>query len=70
MSYTLVFHPQSEEEYNQSYQWYEAEQKGLGTRFEKEVAELLQKIEAAPDTYRLDMVVNLSEKLPLKTFLL
>lgn len=51
MSYTILFHPLSEEEYLKSYQWYETQQPGLGYRFEVEVESLLLKIANDPELY-------------------
>lgn len=51
MRYTLLFHPLSQEEYLDSYLWYEEQQPGLGSRFEYEVEELLIKISNTPELY-------------------
>ena len=51
MSYTVHFHPSSEEEYSISYQWYYNEQPRLGDRFEIEVESLSLKISETPEIY-------------------
>ncbi|KAA5537324.1 type II toxin-antitoxin system RelE/ParE family toxin [Taibaiella lutea] len=49
--YSIVFHPLAEEEYNQSYNWYEEQLIGLGERFEGEVEIILTKLTIQPQFY-------------------
>jgi hypothetical protein len=51
MSYQLIFHPEAEKEYLNSFIWYEQSLEGLGYRFEKEIEKRLLDIAAHPQFY-------------------
>lgn len=51
MSYRLVFHPDAEKEYLNSFIWYEQSLHGLGYKFEKEIEQRLQDIGTHPQFY-------------------
>jgi toxin ParE1/3/4 len=51
MNYLLIFHPEAEQEYLDSFLWYERSLEGLGFRFEAEVAKRLNAISKNPQFY-------------------
>lgn len=51
MSYRIIFHPEADEEYRESFLWYERKVKDLGYRFEKAVEETLSLILKNPNRY-------------------
>lgn len=51
MSYSLVFHPEADKEYRESFLWYEGKARGLGYRFETAVDEKIDIIIKYPDRY-------------------
>ncbi len=51
MSYRAVFHPAAEEEYDEAYQWYEEQLRGLGDRFEETLEIRLNQICSKPLLY-------------------
>lgn len=51
MAYTIRLHEKAHEEYIAAYQWYESQQKGLGTRFMTCVENCFSKINTNPELY-------------------
>ncbi len=51
MSYSIVFHPEADKEYRESFLWYERKAKGLGYRFEKAIDEKIDGIRNHPDRF-------------------
>ncbi len=51
MSYVLVFNTEVEAEFNEAFDWYEAQQAGLGEKFEAEVEQQLFAISVNPQYY-------------------
>ncbi len=49
--FSIIFHPKAEEEYQQSFVWYEEQLIGLGERFEKEIGLVLNKLISHPQFY-------------------
>ena len=52
MSLPLEFHPEARAEYDESYDWYEARQEGLGDQFEIAVSAVLATVEKSPLRFR------------------
>ncbi len=51
MSFSIIFHPLSEEEFIETFWWYEDQKEGLGDCFEMEVDTLLNKISNNPEIF-------------------
>jgi hypothetical protein len=51
MSYSFIFHPLIQEDYNEAYEWYENKQKGLGEKFLKAVRKKIEEINLQPEIY-------------------
>lgn len=51
MSYTFIYHPLVQEDYNEAYEWYESKQKGLGEKFFKAVRQKIDEINLRPAVY-------------------
>ncbi|MGJ7031973.1 hypothetical protein [Niabella hirudinis] len=52
MNFTILFVTEANEEYLNSYWWYEQQQEGLGTRFKTKVELTLTKISQNPRAYK------------------
>ncbi len=51
MSYIVQFHPLTQKDYYDAYEWYEEQQKGLGERFIKAVRTKIEEITAHPEVF-------------------
>jgi len=51
MKYSVIFHPEAEEEYNEAIWWYAKQQKGLDIEFVRCIDESIQKIKRNPELY-------------------
>jgi plasmid stabilization system protein ParE len=51
MSYTYRLHPLTKQDYDEAYQWYEEQQKGLGERFIKAIRKKIEEIALQPEVY-------------------
>jgi mRNA-degrading endonuclease RelE of RelBE toxin-antitoxin system len=49
--YSIIFHPEADAELLESVEWYEKQNKGLGTRFFLSVKEVLTRIQNRPETF-------------------
>ena len=47
----FVFHPEAERDIDEAASWYEAQQKGLGTRFRSAVESALESIHLTPSAF-------------------
>jgi len=53
MSLPLVLHPEAQAEFDESHDWYEAREAGLGERFDNAVNAVLALIEKSPRRFRV-----------------
>lgn len=53
MSLPLVLHPEAQAEFDESHDWYEAREEGLGERFDDAVNATLALIEQSPRRFRI-----------------
>lgn len=51
MNYSYKLHPLVQEDYNEAYEWYEDQQKGLGERFVQAVRGKINEILINPEVY-------------------
>jgi mRNA-degrading endonuclease RelE of RelBE toxin-antitoxin system len=51
MSYSIVFHPEADKEYRESFLWHERKVKGLGYRFENAVDKKIETILHYPERF-------------------
>ncbi|WP_127129870.1 type II toxin-antitoxin system RelE/ParE family toxin [Pseudoflavitalea rhizosphaerae] len=51
MNYSYKLHPLVQDDYNEAYEWYEDQQKGLGERFVKAVRARINEILINPEVY-------------------
>lgn len=51
MNYSYKLHPLVQDDYNEAYEWYEDQQKGLGERFVKAVRSKISEILVNPEVY-------------------
>ena len=51
MNYTCLFHPLTQQDYNEAYTWYEEKQKGLGERFLTAFRKKIEEIALNPEAY-------------------
>ncbi|MBC7874141.1 MAG: type II toxin-antitoxin system RelE/ParE family toxin [Ferruginibacter sp.] len=51
MRYSIVFHPEADKEYRESFLWYERKTKGLGYRFEAVIDKKIDLIIDKPERY-------------------
>jgi plasmid stabilization system protein ParE len=51
MSYRIIFHPEADKEYRESFLWYETHEKNLGHRFEIAVEEKIDVIANNPERF-------------------
>lgn len=51
MSYSILFHPLTEIDYNEAYEWYEDRSNGLGERFIKAVRSKINDTLLYPEAY-------------------
>ncbi|HRO43151.1 MAG TPA: type II toxin-antitoxin system RelE/ParE family toxin [Flavipsychrobacter sp.] len=54
MKILVIFHPLAEEEFRNSFRYYEQQLPGLGLRFEKEVEYNLERISEKPESFGFD----------------
>jgi hypothetical protein len=47
----LVFRTQAQDEYRDAFSWYEDQQEGLGSKFEREIQSILEAIQKLPARY-------------------
>lgn len=50
--YQLIFHPEADDEFLESFNWYEEQKEGLGIQFMREIERAIKKIEANPLHYK------------------
>lgn len=51
MNYSYKLHPKVQEDYDEAFEWYEDQQKGLGERFIKAVRSKITEIAANPENF-------------------
>lgn len=51
MSYRIIFHPEADKEYRESFLWYETNEKNLGYKFEIAVEEKINVIANYPERF-------------------
>lgn len=61
MVYTVDFHSEIEGDYNEAYEWYESQKKGLGERFLAFVRQKIEQIAEHPEHYGVRIRKNYRE---------
>lgn len=49
--YQLIFHPDADKEFTESVIWYEEQKENLGERFANAIEEVIQRIQARPESF-------------------